>query len=177
MQTVDDTPETIHLYVVREEVPKPQLFPIVLSVLALLVLVVLAVAVPYQQPVTRITLRVPAVPLTIKSFTAQTAIVPTGFKTYPATTAHGVLTITNGSVIAQTLPSSLTFVCSNGISIITDRATYVPPGSADGYGVSTIPAHLLSAGINLAALSINQTIGTSLYVRNLQPFTGGRPAY
>ncbi|HEY6285150.1 MAG TPA: hypothetical protein VIX20_05770, partial [Ktedonobacteraceae bacterium] len=58
-----------------------------------------------------------------------------------------------------------------------DRAIYVPPGSADGYGVSTVPAHVLAAGINLAALSINQTIGTSLYVRNLQPFTGGRPAY
>jgi hypothetical protein len=177
MQTVDEKIETLHIYVVRDEAPKPQLFPIFLSLLALLVLVVLSVAVPYQQPVTRITFRVPAVPVSTKTFTAQTAIVPTGIKAYPATIAHGMLTITNGSVIAQTLPVGLTFVSNSDLSVMTDRATYVPPGSADGYGVSTVPAHVLTAGINLATLSVNQTIGTSLYVRNLQPFTGGHPAY
>ena len=31
MQTVDEKPETIHLYVVREEEPKPSVLPIVLS--------------------------------------------------------------------------------------------------------------------------------------------------
>jgi hypothetical protein len=177
MQTVDEQLETLHIYIVREEAPKPQFFPIVLSVLALLVLVVLAIAVPYQQSVTRLTIRVPAVPLAVRSFTARAAIVPTGVKNYPATTAHGILTITNGSVIAQTLPAGLTFVSNSGLSVITDRAAYVPPGSADGYGVSTVAARVLAAGINLATLSINQTVGTSLYVRNLQPFTGGRPAY
>ncbi len=177
MLHVDEQPETLHIYVVREEAPKPQLFPIVLSALALFVLVVLSVAVPYQQPVTRVTIRVPAILLPFKTFTATTAIVPTGIKTYPATTAHGILTITNGSVIEQTLPAGLTFMSSSGISIVTDRATYVPPGSADGYGLSTVPAHVLTAGINLATLSVDQTLGTSLYVRNLQPFTGGRPAY
>ena len=35
MQTVDEQPETIHLYVVREVAPKSPLLPIVLSVLAL----------------------------------------------------------------------------------------------------------------------------------------------
>ena len=177
MQTVDDTPETIHLYVVREAAPRPSLFPIILSIVALLVLVVLSVAVPYRQPVTRLTISVQAVPLGIKTFTAQAVIIPSGVKTYPATTAQGVLTITNGSVIAQTLPAGLTFVSNSGTSVITNRATYVPPGNADGYGMSTVPAHAVTAGINLATLSINQTIGTSLYVRNLQPFTGGRPAY
>src|SRR6266516_3062586 len=110
MQTVDEQLETLHIYVVREEAPKPQFFPIVLSVLALLVLVVLAIAVPYQQPVTRLTLRVPAVLLPLKTFTATTAIIPTGIKVYPATTAYGTLTITNGSVVSQTLPAGLTFV-------------------------------------------------------------------
>jgi methylaspartate ammonia-lyase len=36
---------------------------------------------------------------------------------------------------------------------------------------------LLTSGINMSTLSINQVIGTSLYVRNLTPFTGGRAAY
>src|SRR6516165_6495521 len=101
MQTVDEKPETLHIYVVRDEAPKPQLFPIVLSLLALASLVALAVAVPSQQPVTRLTLRVPAVLLPPKTFMAQVAIIPTGVHVYPATTAHGVLTITNGAVIAQ----------------------------------------------------------------------------
>ncbi len=177
MHTVDEQPETIHIYVVREVAPKPPLLPLVLSVVALSVLVAFCAFVPYQQPVTRKTLRVPAVPLAIKTFTALVAIVPTGVKIYPATTAHGILTITNGSVIAQMLPSGLTFISSTGISVATDRPTYIPPGSADGFGRSTVPAHLLTSGINMAALSINQTLGTSLYVRNLQPFTGGRQAY
>jgi hypothetical protein len=177
MQTVDEQPETIHLYVVRGTEPKLPLYPVVFSVLALFALVVYCALTPYRQPVTRITLRVPAVPLVVKMFTAQAVIVPTGIKTYPATTAHGVLTITNGSVIAQTLPAGLTFVSSSGVTVMTERATYVPPGSADGYGMSTVPAHVLTADINLSTLSINQTLGTSLYVRNLQPFTGGRPAY
>jgi hypothetical protein len=29
----------------------------------------------------------------------------------------------------------------------------------------------------MSTLSVNQVVGTSLYVRNLTPFTGGRPAY
>ena len=53
MQTVDEQPETIHLYVVREKKPKPSVFPIVLSALSLIVLLVFCVFVPYQQPVTR----------------------------------------------------------------------------------------------------------------------------
>src|SRR5436309_1150988 len=98
MQTVDEKPETIHLYVVREEVPRPLLLPIFLSVLALASLVALSIAVPYQQPVTRAVIRVPAVLLPLKTFTAHVAIVPTGVRTYSATIAHGTLTITNGSI-------------------------------------------------------------------------------
>jgi hypothetical protein len=177
MQTVDEQTETLHIYVVRDEAPKPQLYPIFLAALALFTLVFYCVLTPYRQPVVRITFRIPAVPLAIKSFSAQTTIVPTGIKTYTATAAHGVLTITNGSVIAQMLPTDLTFASSSGVLVVTDRATFVPPGSAVSYGVSTVPAHVLTAGINLATLSVNQTLGTSLYVRNLQPFIGGRPAY
>lgn len=43
--------------------------------------------------------------------------------------------------------------------------------------MSTVPAHLLTSGINLSTLAIDQVVGTSLYVRNLFPFTGGRPTY
>ena len=71
MQTVDEKPETIHLYVVREEEPKPSVLPIVLSALSLAVLLAFCALIPYQQPVTRAVIRVPAVLLPVKTFTAQ----------------------------------------------------------------------------------------------------------
>src|SRR6266700_3622171 len=109
MQTVDERPETIHLYVVREKEPTPSVLPIVLSALSLVVLFTFCALIPYQQPVTRAVIRVPAVLLPLKTLTAQVAVIPTGVRIYPAKTAHGVLTITNGSVISQTLPAGLTF--------------------------------------------------------------------
>src|SRR5260221_9079810 len=141
MQTVDEQPETIHLYVVREAAPKPSLLLVVLSVLALSVLVAFCALAPYQQPVTRAAIRVPAVPLAVKTFTAEAPVIPTGSKTYPATTAHGVLTITNGSIIAQVIPAGFTVD-----NVATDTAVYVPPGSAHGYGYATLSAHALLPG-------------------------------
>jgi hypothetical protein len=180
MFEVDDEPtETLPIYVVREAAPKPPLLPFVQSVVALSVLVAVCVLVPYQQPVTRITLRVPAVLLPLQTFTAQVAAIPTGVKIYPATTAHGVLTITNGSVIAQILPAGFTSVSSSGISVVTDRAVFVPAGSANGYGIATMTAHALVSGKsgNIPAYAVNQVVGSSIYIRNLSAFFGGHNDY
>ncbi len=179
MQTVDEKPETIHVYVVREEAPKPSFLPIFLSTLTLFLLVILCVFSSYQQPDIRKTIRVPAVPLPVKSFTATAAIIPTGSKTYPAITAKGILTITNGSVIASELPQGLIFASSNGTEIRTDSRIFVPAGSAGGYGYAKVSAHALLSGKqgNIPAFAINRVEGTSIYIRNLQPFTGGRDAY
>jgi hypothetical protein len=170
MQTVDEKPETIHLYVVREEAPKPSFAPIVLSVLALLLVAVVSVAFPYQQPVTRAVIRVPAVLLPIRTFTATVAVIPTGVKVYPATTAHGVLTITNGSIIGQSIPAGFSVQ-----GVVTDYAVYVPGGNANGYGYATVSAHALISGKdgNFAAFTINQVVGSSTYIRNLVSFRGG----
>ncbi len=174
MQSVDEQPETIHLYVVREAAPKPSLLPIFLSVVALSILVAVCVFTPYQQPVTRMTLRVPAVLLPLQTFTAQVAVIPTGVKVYPATAAHGTLTITNGSIIAQTIPQG--FRLDN---VITDTAVFVPAGSANGYGVATVAAHALVSGKrgNIPAYAVNQVVGSSVYIRNLAAFYGGHDAY
>jgi hypothetical protein len=170
MQSVNEQPETLHIYVVREEAPKPQLVPIFLSVLALVILVALAALVPYQQPVTRLTIRVPAVLLQPKTFTTTIAIIPTGVKVYPAISAHGVLTITNGSVISQTIPQSFRLV-----NVITDASVFLPAGSANGYGYATVAAHSLIEGKagNIPAYAINQVEGSSVYIRNLSAFHGG----
>jgi len=175
MFEVDNEPtETLHIYVVREEAPKPSLLPIFLSVVALSLLVAFGVLSPTQQPVMRAVIRIPAVPLGIKAFTASAQVIPTGVKTYPATTARGVLTITNGSIIGQVIPAS--FTISN---VATDYVVYVPPGNANGYGYATVSAHatLSGQGGNLSPYSINSVVGSSVYIRNLSAFTGGHDAY
>jgi hypothetical protein len=174
MLHVDEQPETLHIYVVRDEVRRPQLYPIFLSLLALASLVALSAAVPYEQPVTRAVIRVPAVLLPLKTFTATTAIIPTGVKVFPATTAHGVLTITNGSIIAQVIPAGFSIQ-----NVVTDRAVYVPGGNANGYGWAQVTAHVLMAGKNgnIPAYAINSVIGSSVYIRNLSAFTGGKDSY
>jgi hypothetical protein len=174
MQTVDEKPETIHLYVVREKEPTLSVLPIVLSALSLAVLLVYCVLTPYQQPVSRAVIRVPAVLLPIRTFTATVAVIPTGVKVYPATTAHGILTITNGSVISQSIPQG--FRLGN---VITDSSVFVPAGSANGYGYAVVPAHAQISGKvgNIPAYTINQVEGSSVYIRNLSPFSGGRDSY
>src|SRR6266566_9176837 len=174
MQTVDERPETIHLYVVREKEPTPSVLPIVLSALSLAVLFIFCALIPYQQPVTRAVIRVPAVLLPIRTFTATVAIIPTGVNVYPATTAHGILTITNGSVIAQTIQQG--FRLGN---VVTDWPVFVPAGSANGYGYAAVAAHALMAGKagNIPAYAIHQVVGSSVYVRNLAAFHGGRDSY
>jgi hypothetical protein len=174
MQTVDEQPETIHLYVVREEEPKPSVFPIVLAALSLIVLFAFCVLVPYQQPVTRAVIRVPAVLLPLKTFIATTPIIPTGVKVYPATISHGWLTFTNGSIRGQDIPAGFTI---SGVA--TDKAVYVPGGNANGYGWAQVSAHALTAGKsgNIPAYTINQVEGSSVFIRNLTAFSGGRDSY
>jgi len=178
MYQVEDEPmETIHLYVVREGEKRPSLMPVIISVLALSLLIAIGVLTPYKQPEQRASIRVPAVPLPMRTFTARVAVIPTGKSMYPPTTAHGTLTITNGSVIAQVIPAGFLFSITSEVAVITDRSVYVPAGSANGYGYATTAAHVSVAAVNLPTLAVNQVLGTSLYVRNLQPFTGGHPAY
>jgi len=180
MHQVNDAPmETLHIYFEREQPPLPSLLPIFLSVCALLTLVAVSVFSPPQQPVMRAVIRVPAVLLPPRTFTAQTPVIPTGVHTYPATTAQGTLTITNGSVISQTLPAGLTFMSNSGLSVMTDTAVFVPAGSANGYGVAYVSAHALVSGQagNIPALAVDTVEGSSLYIRNLAAFQGGRDAY
>ncbi len=123
------------------------------------------------------TLRVPAVLLPLKTFTSSVTVIPTGVKTFPATNATGTLTITNGSIVSEELPKGMIFIGNAGAEVVTNTAVFVPAGSAAGYGSATVSAHVMTSGINLAPLEVNEVIGTSLFVRNLSPFTGGRKAY
>lgn len=178
MYQVEDEPlEVIHIYREYEQAKNPPLTLLVVSLLTLPLLalflpIALGILLPSTQPVTRTAIRVPAVPAFTKTFQASLKIIPTGVKSYPATFAQGTLTFSNGSIIGQSIPAGFTV---DGAA--TDRAVYVPPANAGGLGIATVSAHVVVAGINKPALSINEVIGTSLFVRNLVPFTGGHAAY
>ncbi|SRR6266568_5590324 len=175
MHIVDDSMETVHLYVVREEPKQPYtVLPILIASVCLVLIAAIAVYSGEHPAYEHKTLILSAQLLPPQTFQTSQAIIPTGIKTYPATTAHGILTFTNGSVIAQVIPAGFTVQ-----NVATDAAVYVPAGSADGYGIATVPAHALISGEdgNFATLAINQVVGSSLYIRNLSPFTGGRAAY
>jgi len=68
---------------------------------------------------------------------------------------------------------------SSGVSVVTDTAVFVPAGSANGYGFATVSAHALISGKsgNIPAYAINRVEGSSVYIRNLAAFQGGRDAY
>src|SRR5436305_9767793 len=105
MHVIDEPIETIHLYVVREEEKKPF---VVLPILAALLCIGAIIGVTYYSalhPVyTHKTLTVTAVALPPQVFRATTNVIPTGVQTYSATTAHGWLTFSNGSIIGQSVP-------------------------------------------------------------------------
>src|SRR6266702_7674223 len=149
MHIVDDPVETIHVYMVPEEPKQP--YTVLPLLAALLCLAMIAGITVYseQHPVyEHQTLTIPARFLPPQTFTATQAIIPTGIKTYPATTAQGTLTITNGSVIAQILPAGFASVSNTGVSVVTDRAVFVPAGNASDYGVATVEAHAAMPGVS-----------------------------
>ena len=175
----DQPIETIHLYVVREGQNRPSLAPVLVSLLTLFILIAIGIGTPYQQPEQRALIRVPAVLLPLKTFSTSIKVIPTGVKTYPAATAHGLLTITNGSILTEELPKGMILTGKDGVEVITDQAVFVPAGSATGYGYATVAAHAVIPGAagNISSLDINSVEGTALFIRNLLAFTGGADSY
>ncbi len=172
-----DEMEIVHIYVVPERGKQPYvllpLFAAFLCLAAMAGVIVYSALNPTYQ-----TIRIPAHLFSL-TFTASAPIIPTGIKTYPAITAYGTLTITNGSVISQTFPAGMIFTGQDGIEVVTDSAVFVPAGSAAGYGIAYVPAHPIISGRkgNIEVLDINNVEGSSVYIRNVRPFTGGQDAY
>src|SRR6266567_1988377 len=180
MHIVDDPVETIHVYMVKEEEKQaPLLLPLFAALLCLAVITSVAIYSGSHPAYEHETLTVPAHFLPLKVFRAEAPIIPTGIKTYPATYAIGTLTLTNGSVLSETLPQGVIFNGVNGVEVQTTESVFIPSGSASGYGVATVPARAVVAGTdgNIQTLAINAVYGTALYVRNTSSFSGGNDAY
>ena len=171
--------ETIHLYIFREGQAGPSLLPVLISVVALSLLVAIGVLVPSRQPEQRASVRVPAVLLPLRTFSTIVAVVPTGVRNFPATRATGVLTITNGSLLAQRLPSGMLMKASNGITVVTTDSVDVPAGNGTTYGTAYVNAQAVTPGArgNLPVFALQVVYGTSLFLRNERAFMGGQDAY
>lgn len=179
MQTVEEPLETIHVYYEREKGTKPFVFlPLFAALLCLAAIVGVTIYSALYPTYERETLTLPARFLPLQTFIATEPIMLTGVKTFPATAAHGTLTLTNGSVITMELPAGM-IISSGRIEVQTDAAVTVPPGNAEGYGTATVSAHAVQSGRagNIQPLTINQVYGTSLFIRNLSAFRGGKDAY
>src|SRR6266702_3443994 len=139
MYQVEDGPvETIHLYVVRGQEKRPYTaFPLFCAFLCLLGIVALTLYSAQHPYYEHERLTVPAQFLPLKVFQAEAPIIPTGVKAYPATYATGTLTLTNGSIVSETLPQGVIFNGLNGVEVQTTESVFIPPGSASGYGMAT----------------------------------------
>lgn len=171
--------ETIHLYYEQNEPEKPRRnfdVGIVLFSLACFVLLVWWIC---SIPQSLQTVTVPSHFLPLKYFSIPETIIPTGIKTYPATTAHGVLTITNGSTLSGELPKGMIVTGNDGVEVVTESAVFIPSGSATGYGIAIVEAKAISAGKigNIPAYDIDSVVNTSIYIRNPTDFTGGKQGY
>lgn len=171
--------ETIHLYVVREGQVHPSLLSVFISLITLSLLVASGILVPYQQPEHCASLRVPAVLLPLRTFSTTVEVMPTGVRAFSATRATGVLTITNGSILAQHLPAGMLVTASNGVTVVTTASVDVPAGNGTTYGIASVTAQVVTPGVqgNLPALAVQAVYGTSLFLRNERAFTGGQDAY
>ncbi len=171
--------ETIHLYYEQDEPPRPRAnFDVGIALFSLICFGLLVWGI-CSIPPTLETVIVPAHLLPLKRFSATIFILPTGVKTYPATTATGMLTIYNGSFLSESIPQGLILISRNGVEVTTDASVIVPAANPPAYGMATVAAHALVSGNkgNIAAYHIASVENSSIYIRNLTPFRGGRDAY
>ena len=114
-------------------------------------------------------------PVTLtRSATAPT----TGTGHQDASAATGVVTFYNGLSIIQSVPSGTVFTGRDGERITTDQTANIPPNAPPEDGYVTVIAHALTLGMrgNIAAHDVALALSSSLTVKNLTPFTGGRNA-
>jgi hypothetical protein len=174
--------ETLHLYVVSDEEYEryvksaPIGFSQIVNTLLCLVCAVLLFAIPSAMDISPWFVVVPLQPA--QTFMTTVEIAPTGQRVIPATSAHGTLTIYNGSILSQQLPPGFILTGQSGMEIATDQAVIIPAGNPPAYGLATTKAHVVAAGSagNISARSINEVYGTSLYLKNLASFSGGADA-
>jgi hypothetical protein len=114
-------------------------------------------------------------PVTITR-SATRAATGTGYQ--KARAATGTLTFYNGLLTSQTVPTGTVLTGSDGVQVSTDRSVTIPAANPPQEGEATINATAIRAGSisNIHSGDINTAVSSSLLVKNLAAFTGGRDA-
>jgi hypothetical protein len=180
----EDDMETVHLYVYEERPKQPMRVTLGHLTQRLVQVVAIGMFMAFcllpGSPVYALkVLRVPAHFLPVQVFRVESAIVPTGTLTHPATQAHGTLTVYNGLSVIQQLPAGVIVLTGNGREIATDQGVTISAAHLPVVGVATVRAHAVQAGSqgNIQAGAIDQDYGSSLTIKNLSAFQGGQDAY
>ncbi len=108
---------------------------------------------------------------------SQSQTVPTtGHGHQDARAATGYITFYNGSYSVQTVDAGTVFTGTDGVQVITDSTITVPADNPPVNGQATVSAHAITSGSagNIQPLDINSTLSSSLFVKNLNAFTGGQ---
>src|SRR6266567_5155036 len=108
---------------------------------------------------------------------SQSQTIPTTGKGHQdATQATGTVTFYNASFSSQTINEGSVFIGSDGIQVQTDAIVSVPANNPPQDGAAQIEAHASTPGSqgNIQALDINGVVSSSLFVKNLTPFTNGQ---
>ncbi len=113
----------------------------------------------------------------ITLYQAQT-VPTTGRGHQDARAATGTLTFYNASFSAQVVSAGSVFVGSDGTQTQTDMTINVPANNPPQDGIASVSAHAVTPGShgNIQALGINSATSDSLFVKNLDAFSGGQDA-
>lgn len=124
------------------------------------------------------TLDLPTRPLAAITVTRSQTVQTTGHGHLDETQAAGVLTFYNASFSSQTIQAGSVFTSANGIQILTNETVTVPANNPPQDGIASVASHTQTTGSigNIQAFAINGQVSSSLYVKNLSAFTGGRNA-
>jgi len=123
-------------------------------------------------------LDIPTRTLAPVTLTREATIPTTGHGHQDARPATGTLTFYNGNANPQTVAIGTVFTGGDGIQVSTDQSVTIPAANPPNFGQATITATTIRAGSisNIHSYDINGTVSSSLFVKNLQVFTGGRDA-
>jgi hypothetical protein len=88
------------------------------------------------------------------------------------------VTFYNGLVTSQTVPIGTVFTSGDGVQVSTDQSVTIPAANPPQEGEATVTATTIRTGSisNIHSYDINTAFSSSLFVKNLQAFTGGRDA-
>jgi hypothetical protein len=78
----------------------------------------------------------------------------------------------------QSVPAGTVLAGSDGERIVTEQTANIPPNAPPEDGSITVAAHALTPGANgnITAYDVSLALSSSLTVKNLAAFTGGREA-